>query len=288
MALVNISQAQCPTAQGKGHIETEFVEAIVEFDNLSAHTKFFRYSSSIFDDGKRSIANCTGFGNILIYDVDNDTDNILSLSTAVELFNGFQSLIVTTKSHQKEKNGVVADRYRILIPLDEAIMVSVNEYSDYYLHIASLLNISEYIDKSCKDAARMYQPNLDQEDYYSSNLTLLSEKQLRISFEEKKFLDNSSRTSVLNTVISLDIDMSSRKDYLQSILYTSNLLDLLKYDEKFKAGYRNSYLYSVGKYLIQGGISLEDVKGVLIWINGLKGSLSEVELNKTVMRSLKL
>ena len=279
------SIAQFPTAQ-ETHFETEFSKVRVEFNTLFSYTEKFRYSCSIFKDGKRSIANCIGFGNILIYDVDNDTENILPLGTAVEMFNEVESLVVTTKSHEIEKNGKVADRFRIVISVDEDISVSVDDYSEYYIHVAEILGIAEFIDHSCKDAARMYQPNPNQEVYYSQSEVVLSEKQLRISFEEKKFLDNSSREILIDEAI--PEYSGSKTDYLRSILKTTSLLELLNYDEKFVKGNRNQYLYSSGRYLLDNQLSKNEVRNTLEWMNSLRNSLKESELNSTIMRSLKL
>jgi len=285
--LVTLSQAQCPTEQAQTHhIETVFSDISVGFENLSKLTSSKRYSSAQFNDGKRKKSNFNGFGNILIYDVDNDADSILPLLEAVTLFEEVSSLVVTTKSHQKEKNGIVSDRYRILIPLDEAISIDLSEYSDYYLHVASLLGIETYIDNACKDAARMYQPNYCQKVYYSQSEIVLNELQLRISFEEKKFIENSSR-EVLITDAKPDYG-NSKIEYLRSIIQTQGLLDLLRYDAKFVQGNRNNYLYSVGCYLIDNCLSKKEVRDTLVWMNSLKDSINEVELDRTIMRSLKI
>ena len=285
--MVTLSQAQCPTEQVHNrHVETVFSDISVAFENLSEVTLSQRYSSAQFNDGKRKKSNFNGFGNILIYDVDNDGDSSLPLLEAVKLFEEASSLVVTTKSHQKEKNGIVSDRYRILIPLDEAISIDLIEYSEYYLHVASILGIEAYIDQACKDVARMYQPNSRQDVYYSKSKALLSEKLLRISFEEKKFLENSTRDVLIADT--LPVYSSSKTEYLRSILQTPALLDLLQYDTKFVKGNRNNYLYSVGCYLIDNCLSKSEVRGMLVWMNSLQFSLNEVELNRTVMRSLKI
>lgn len=48
-------------------------------------------------------------------------DGQISLSEAVEEFCHYQHIIVTTRSHQKEKNGKCCDRFRVVIPWDERI-----------------------------------------------------------------------------------------------------------------------------------------------------------------------
>ena len=284
---INFSVATAPTIHGNKHIETHFSTASISFQQLHTITAEKRYASGIFHNGERSIVNCNAFSNSIVFDIDNtDTTTILTLSNARKITEDYTSLIVTTKSHQKEKNGIVADRFRIIILLDGVISVDVKEYPSYYLHIASLLGIEEYIDTSCKDAARMYQPNPNQEVYYSKIDFVLSEMQLRISFEEKKFLDNSKREVI---VVDSTADYGgSKTDYLRSILQTESLLELLKYDEKFVDGNRNNYLYSVGRYLIDNHFSEIEVRDSLEWINSLKNSISLTELNSTIMRSLRI
>jgi len=284
--MVTLSQAQFKTAQVNYHIETVFSETSIAFNTLYSMTSSYRYSSSIFERGKRSIANCKGFGNILIYDIDNDKDNILLLSTAIEMFKDISSLIVTTKSHNQQKNGLASERYRIMVPLDSSISIGVDDYSHYYLHVASVLGIEVNIDHACKDAARMYQPNHCQKVHYSQSEIVLSELKLRISFEEKKFLENSTREVFIADTLPVHSD--SKIEYLRSILQTQSLLNLLKYEEKFVQGNRNNYLYSVGCYLIDNYLSKSEVRDTLIWMNSLKFSLNELELDRTVMRSLKI
>jgi len=286
--MITLSQAQFLTAHSTGgHIETVFDKTSVEYKNLFAYVGQNRYSSSIFKDGKRSIKNCIGFGNVLIYDIDNDREQAFSLVDAVKQFSATKSLIVTTKSHQIKKNGKVSDRYRIILPLTQSMTISVEEYPEFYIHVASNLGIEEYIDYSCKDAARMYQPNPLQEVHYSSTEITLSEKKLRGLFEEEKCFKQTYRVSVVSSDIN-DADYSSRLHYLRSIFKTKVFLDLLKYDERFTAGNRNNYLYSVGKYLIEAGLVSSEVREMLLWINSLSNGMSVNELTNTIMRSLKL
>lgn len=283
---VILSQAQLPAVQANCHLETAFKPVSMDFYNLHKITGSNRYSSSIFKNGKRRSATCTGFGNLIIYDIDNDTDNILDLPAAVEIFEKIQSLIITTKSHQQEKNGTVADRFRIILSLDNPMSISVDEYSRFYIHCAESLGIDKYIDRACKDAARMYQPNPDQQVHYTQSERVISEKQLRISFEEKKFLDHSTRCAPTRDV---EADYSgSKREYLRSICFSHKFLDLMKYDEKFFQGNRNNFLYSVGRYLKDNYFSDVEIRETLMWMNSLSCSLKEAELNNTIIRSLKI
>jgi len=248
-----------------------------------------RYSSAIFNGGKRGKKQFLKFGNLLIFDVDNDGDNILSLSDAIEIFSTIMSLIVTTKSHDIEKNGVVANRFRIMIPLDGQISVSADEYPQFYMHCASKFGIDKYIDSSCKDVARMYQPNPNQQVHYSDSQFVLQEMVLRISFEEEKFLKESKRvTTYISSNMSTAVTDNGKLEYIKSILFSQEFLDLMHYAERFIAGNRNSYLYSVGCYLQDSGLTSAEIKSSLMWINNIRGGLKEAELESTIFRSLKL
>ena len=289
--MIILSQAQFKTTCSNGcHIETQFYNTKIEYCNLHVISERNRYSSSFFKSGKRSIKNCIGFGNVLIYDIDNDTTNILSLTDAIQLTKDYKSMMVTTKSHQKIKNGIVVDRFRIIIPLDNPISISTKEYSNYYLHVASVLGIENFIDSACKDAARMYQPNLLQKVYYSKGKNILSEKQLRISFEEKQYLDLATKISSVSTFTfgSQYTCTNSKVDYIKSIMFSKKLLNLLDFENKFVEGNRNNYLYSIGRYLLDINLTVGEVKQTLLWINNLKNGLSETEITNTIFRSLKL
>ncbi|RLA81374.1 MAG: hypothetical protein DRG78_09285 [Epsilonproteobacteria bacterium] len=292
IAKVSVATAPVTTAY---HIETSFVTSNVSFNKIHEITATKRYSSGVFLDGKRCIKNCIGFGNVVIYDIDNDGENILSLIDAHKLTQEYKSVIVTTKSHQKEKHGIKADRYRFTILLDGVISVNVEEYKSYYIHIASLLGIEEYIDTLCKDAARMYQPHPQQEVYYSEGTNILSEKQLRISFEEKKYLDSTTRASTSfsnhssNNYCFDDAAASgSKTDYIRSIMGSPLLLKMLHFDERFVKGSRNNYLYSIGCYLLDVKLTVGEIKQTLLWMNSLRSGLSETEIKNTIFRSLKL
>ncbi|WP_201353839.1 hypothetical protein [Hydrogenimonas urashimensis] len=66
------------------------------------------------------------------------------------------AFIGTTKSHRKEKNGKVCDRFRAIVPLLTAMDIPNDEYSmtmeEIYRHFPG-------VDTGCKDAARAYAGN---------------------------------------------------------------------------------------------------------------------------------
>lgn len=271
------------------HRETTFSECSIQFEDLSSITAKNRYSSSIFEDGHRKKSNCRGFGNLFIYDVDNDRDDKLPLSEAVVMFQDIPSLIVTTKSHQREKNGVIEDRYRIILPVDQHPSIMVDDYSGLYMHVASLLGIEVVIDTACKDVARMYQPNPNQEVYYSAgSINPLSMEVLEQSFFAQKELEELAHRKNIYRQMGAPVFSGDKGTYLRSIMFRDRLLEVLKYEERFVAGGRNTFLYATGCYLLENGLSTDEVKSALAWINSLRMSLSQHELETTIYRSLKL
>lgn len=76
--------------------------------------------------------------NILILDIDDG----LSISEAMKIFRDFKYLICTTKSHQKDKKGIVCDRFRIIL---EAVNVPIGDI--YFKYMESLKLLFPFIDE---------------------------------------------------------------------------------------------------------------------------------------------
>lgn len=106
------------------------------------------WSPCIWENGTRSKANFI-YSDFLGLDVDNG----LPIDAAAEMFRDTVHIIGTTRNHQREKNGVVADRYRIIIPWERRITCR-REFE------SSLAAIGKKIDadSSGYDAARMFWP----------------------------------------------------------------------------------------------------------------------------------
>jgi len=269
------------------HVETPFLLTQVGSSDLHTITAQERYSNAVFTDGKRSKAMHESFTNLLIYDIDNDRDDKLSLSEACLLFKDIKCLIVTTKSHKKIKNGIVEDRYRILFSLDQVISINKDEYPKFYLHAAGLLGIENVIDLACKDVARMYQPHSQQEVFYANSNNLLSCQQLISSFEEADALNIREKYPNDNEYNSSVESDGTKTGYLRSIIHTDKFLLLMKVEERFVSGNRNNFLFGCGKYLQDNGLDACDIAATLNWINELYDGIPRKEL-EVLIRGLKL
>ena len=82
-----------------------------------------------------------------------DFDNGESLEKALSIFSSFAHIIGTTKSHQKEKNKIVCDRFRVAIPF-ESIITDVKKYRWTMRQLTAKYGS----DGACIDGARTFLP----------------------------------------------------------------------------------------------------------------------------------
>jgi hypothetical protein len=112
----------------------------IEFSKLHriVSSDYRQYSPFLFKDGTKKSENWNNEKqNILILDVDDG----LTIEKAKETFKGFKYFICTTKSHQKEKKGIVCDRFRIILPI-----INNPIGDDYFLYMRNLEKMFSFID----------------------------------------------------------------------------------------------------------------------------------------------
>ena len=90
------------------------------------------------------------FANYAVLDVDAG----MPIAHAIDkVFRDVCHIIGTTRSHGKEKNGVVCDRYRVIVPFVRPIYDLAT-----YRHNMQLI-VDEYdVDRACKDGGRFFYP----------------------------------------------------------------------------------------------------------------------------------
>jgi len=132
---------------------------------LETLVKNYPYSPFVFENGYRSSDNTREL-TALILDFDNDNKDYLI--TMQEVLNrlkqaGIKALAVETKSSGKEKGGIVAERFRVIIPITEHIKIAKEnreEYAKATELFVKKLGLYNYLDKGAlKDIARMYRPS---------------------------------------------------------------------------------------------------------------------------------
>lgn len=123
-------------------------------------TELVDYCGGYFPSGKRNNKSARGI-SVIILDIDED----VTLKQGIELFSFYKSLIVTTKSHQKDKKGLIADRFRVILFLNFCLIDMV-----YYSKLMKVLTRYYKSDIACTDPARYFAPNPnDQLAYYSDS-----------------------------------------------------------------------------------------------------------------------
>jgi hypothetical protein len=212
------------------------------------------YSSSCFREGHRIKENWKSGNNLLILDIDEDW----TIQDAVEFLSneGLEALIATTRSHQKEKNGIIRDRFRILIPANEFVGTP-EDFSN------AMINIHKYFngipDPACKDVARMYYGNPNCEYYYVDGDSL--------DWNEFKF-KKENKTVLIN---------NKNKDVFECIdKFLKNIGGL-------QEGNRNNTLYRIGKWAKGEGKSQSEVIQMINDYNSKSyHPLEEREINNLV------
>ena len=81
-----------------------------------------------------------------------DIDGGHPLKDALSSFSKYQHIIVPSKSHQIEKNGIICDRYRVVLKLSETI-TDKDVYANTW---KKLFEMFPFIDKAAKDCSRFY------------------------------------------------------------------------------------------------------------------------------------
>jgi len=145
---------------------TKFEAFEHNFEYLHTLTKLYRYSASFFYRDYRARQNFVSAMLIIL-----DFDDGLTLAKAKEVFALYACLIVTTKTHQKTmKNGKsikARDKFRVIMIANEVL-------DDVTLFETVMRNIvAKYkSDPAATDSARFYEPNPEQEVWYSDSQSL--------------------------------------------------------------------------------------------------------------------
>ena len=91
-------------------------------------------------DGTRSKNNIIREYSIVAFDIDDGT----TLKDAFRIFSDFTYVIYTTKSHQKEKNGEICDRFRIVLPTKYIFNCSNDQYKSMMENLADAVGLTIY------------------------------------------------------------------------------------------------------------------------------------------------
>lgn len=128
-------------------------------EEVAALAQECNWAPGTFEGGRRSLANFQGT-ELMVLDVDDG----MPLDLAKDTFQNLEHIILLSRNHQKEKNGVVADRYRVITRLSEPVTTA----HDYKATWRKVFEEFPFIDPACSDASRFFYPT---PKVYSQNKT---------------------------------------------------------------------------------------------------------------------
>lgn len=250
------------------------------------------YSAGVFTDGKAKDDNWQqGKQTLLILDIDDG----LSLDRAKDIFSEYKAVIITSKSHGKDKNGLVCDRYRVIIQLSKPIDCTKEEYKDTMSFI--MCYKYTFIDKQCKDPSRIYFGYTDEntEVIYTQSEQLFDfsewTEKMKKSKDIKTWCDVKSRE--IETIMPANrkeyADNGTKADWFRANWKSNKILEAMKFNEKFYKGGRNGTLYSWTKYLLDDvGLTDGETVELILWVNSQGDGIPESEIHHTIFKSLRL
>jgi len=136
----------------------------IEFEKLIdiVNSDYRQYSPFVFNSGTKKSENWDNSKqNIIIFDIDDG----LSIEEAKQQFKAYEYLIATTKSHQKDKKGIICDRFRIIIP---AKNIPLGEH--YFDMMRILEDRFTFIDKQVNTKTGAFLGSFGCEYFYNSGM----------------------------------------------------------------------------------------------------------------------
>ena len=189
-----------------------------------------------------------------------DFDEGQSILDFCEKYGDYAWTLCTSKSHKKEKNGIVSDRFHVFFPLSEEI-TDINVYETYLKKL--ILEMGS--DKACKDGARFFFGNKETEvisnlhDHKSFITDLLDTVELPV--QGKKPAQNTiSQNNNNNHYVyncQTDLDKSTKTMVANSIEKVSIA----------QRGERNHTLYLMSAFIVKlenGGFKVGDWKSKMV------------------------
>jgi len=208
-----------------------FSHEMIEWNEFHKVTAKYSYSTMIFQGGHRLKANVTGYGNVFIFDIDNDSAKEKHSYKAHELINavkGIKSLVVSTRSHRKQEH-----RLRLILLADKVCNINLSSelYQEVMLTIINFCGLDvEKLDKSCFSTDRQYAPNPNNQFHYYIDGDVLP---MDFILREAILQVTSKNTPKIITPIhysstSRSGDLKQKRAYIKENLTANVMIDVLE------------------------------------------------------------
>ena len=128
----------------------DFYPKTIAFKEMAVlvHTPL-KYCATTFRDNRRKASNFSGKSNIIILDFDEGFPD-----EYWDIFDKYVGIIAPTKSHMKDKHGLICPRYRVILLLKTPMITNYYRHKQIYKHIIKDLGVKA--DGACVDASRFY------------------------------------------------------------------------------------------------------------------------------------
>ena len=131
------------------------IEKLVSAPNVSSFMlAHFEPLKDGDDYGHRKKDNFIPGENMIAFDIDEG----LTVAEATTNLSEYQYILYTTKSHNIDKNGLICERFRILIPTKTTFYVEPDEHAQLYLNISEVLGLGSF-DKATSNVSRLWFTN---------------------------------------------------------------------------------------------------------------------------------
>ena len=250
-------------------VEIPFFGSSQSLESLVVSDKVSNFCLVHFKDGKRKSINTIENQNCIGIDVDYG----ISLNEVLDLLRDYTYIIYTTKSHQKEKDGLVNDRFRILLPTKTYFNVDNERHKELISNVCEALGVGSY-DVSTRNQDRLWFTNPNGEIYKNQGEL----------FDVIPYLpDTNKRESIERQLVKFN-----EGDYNEDEV-SKRIGGMVKWflNSTYK-GNRNINLFRLGSFILDLTNDLErSVEEVYKANSMLEEPISEKELRDTIIKSLK-
>ncbi len=185
-----------------------------------------------------------------------DVDDGVPLSTAKMLLGDYKALYHTTASHQKEKNGIICDRFRIIMPMNYRLEMDAETYKTFMQNIFEWLPFK--VDEQTKQRARKWLSAPGQYEYTDG-----------ILLDVVPFIPQTTKAQAMHDRV---VDQKGMDNLERWVMNNSG------------KGNRNEMLLRYATILVDAGWDYEQVHARIVALNSkMADSLDEAEILATIM-----
>jgi len=169
-----------------------------------------------------------------------DIDEGMSIAEIQEVLKNYIYIIYTTKSHMKEKNGIICERFRVIMPTKTTFYVNADEHKGLYENLSKVLEIPSY-DVATRNIGRLWFTNSEAKVYKKEDGDLLD---VRCCIPETDVSEH-----IIPNIENLDLDETDRRIAgMQKFVLINGV-----------GGNRNNVIFRLAKFVQEIGGDIGDV-----------------------------